>query len=65
MNICTLTALDKLRARSQSGKIERGRVRKSSETYLIFRACTFCIVKKNTPVDLQISSQIDQTMRKL
>ena len=41
------------------------RARKTSEAHSIFRARTFCQVKKKKTLDLQISSQIDKTVKKL
>ena len=45
--------------------IGRVRTRKRSETHPIFRARTFCLVKKKKPLDLQFFSRIGKTMKKL
>ena len=47
---------------ARSIPIGHARVRKTSEAC---RARTFCLVKKKNSFDLQISSQIDKTMKKL
>ena len=45
--------------------IGRSGARKTSEARPIFRAYTFSFVKKKNIFDLQISSQIDKTIKKL
>ena len=45
--------------------IGRGRARKTSETCPIFRARTYCLVKKKKSLDLQIYSRIGETMEEL
>ena len=45
--------------------IGRGRAGKASETCLIFRARTFCLLKKKKQLDLQVFNRKDRTMKKL
>ena len=45
--------------------IGHARARKTSEARPIFRTRTFCFVKKENSFHLQISSQVDKTMKKL
>ena len=45
--------------------IRRARARKTSETRPIFRANTFCLVKRKKILDLQVFSQIGKIIKKL
>ena len=45
--------------------IGRYHTRKAFETCMIFRAGTFCLVKKKKTLDLQFFSRIGETFKKL
>ena len=56
--------LDKLHAQCWSGMLRRAWAHKTSETCLIFKARTFCLVEKKT-LELQVFSWINKTVKKL